>query len=202
MNQYRLGLRMISSETGTNLYELSRGQVKDYSQIQNISSGLKNIFIDFDVNLSCHEIISRIRQFSETKSIEFIVLDYLQKLKFSKKERHDLAVAEATGTFKNAAKEFNVPFVLLSQLSRSNEKEGKAVRMPRLSDLRDSGSIEQDADIVTFIHRQEVYEPDKEKLKNLAELLIAKNRDGDIGKIKLTFRKEINRFENYTDEYF
>ena len=113
-----------------------------------------------------------------------------------------LAVAEATGVFKNAAKEFNLPFVLLSQLSRANEKDGKAVRMPRLSDLRDSGSIEQDADIVTFIHRQEVYEPDKEKYKNLAELLIAKNRDGDIGKTKLTFRKNINRFENYTDEYF
>ena len=109
-------------------------------------------------------------------------------------------MAEATGEFKRAAKEFNLPFILLSQLSRANEKDGRAVRMPRLSDLRDSGSIEQDADIVTFIHRQEVYEPDKEKYKNLAELLISKNRDGDTGKIKLTFRKDINRFENYTPE--
>lgn len=203
MGQYRLGLRMISSETETNLYQLSRGEVSDYRQITKISSGLKNIYIDFDVNLTCYDVVSRIREFSQTTHPHFIMLDYLQKLRFPSRERHDLSVAEATLAFKNAAKEFGLPFVLLSQLSRANEKDGKAVRRPRLSDLRDSGSIEQDADIVVFIHRQELYEPEKIKYQNIAELFLAKNRDGDTGKIELTFRKQINRFENMAkdDQY-
>lgn len=200
MGQYRLGLRMIASETGTNLYDLSRGHVTDFNQLQEISGGLKNLYIDFDVNLNCQDIIARIREFIETKTIDFVVLDYLQKLIFSNRERHDLAVAEATGAFKNAAKEFNLPFILLSQLSRANEKDGKAVRKPRLSDLRDSGAIEQDADIVMFIHRQEVYEPEKEKYKNRAEIFIAKNRDGETKAIDLTFQKEINRFRDFVKE--
>lgn len=204
MGQYRLGLRMIASETGTNLYQLSRGDVRDFTQIQSISLGLKNLYIDFDVNISCHEVVSRIIKFSQEKHINFVVLDYLQKLKFLGRERHDLAVAEATGAFKNIAKKLNIPFILISQLSRSNEKDGSKVRRPRLSDLRDSGSIEQDADIAVFIHRQELYEPEKEKYKNLAELSIRKNRDGDTGFFELTFRKEINRFENLAkqEEFF
>ena len=128
------------------------------------------------------------------------MLDYLQKLRFPKGERRDIIVGDATGAFKNIAKDFDIPFILLSQLSRANEKDGKKPRKPRLSDLRDSGSIEQDADIVIMIHRDEVYDPENEKVRNIAQLALSKNRDGEQKNFRLTFRKEINKFENYTDD--
>lgn len=199
MSQYRLGLRMIASETSVNLYNLSKGIVDDYGKLVNINDNLKNLYIDFSTGLTCFDIQKRVKEFSETTKIDFIILDYLQKLRFKRGDRHDLEVAEATGIFKEIAKEYEVPFVLVSQLSRANEKAGKSVRKPRLSDLRDSGSIEQDADIVIFIHRQEVYSPNDQKHRNLADIIIAKNRDGDTGICQLTFRKQINRFENLTD---
>jgi replicative DNA helicase len=198
MSKYRLGLRMISNETECNLYALSKGIVHDFNQITDISGNLKNLYIDFTTALGWQDVEARIKEFSESKKVDFIMLDYLQKLRFKSRDRHDLAVAQATGAFKNIAKDMNIPFVLLSQLSRANEKQGQAVRKPRLSDLRDSGAIEQDADIVCFLHREEVYKPDDEKYRNKAELILAKNRDGDTCFIDLVFRKNINRFEDAT----
>ena len=95
------------------------------------------------------------------------------------------------------AREFSVPFLVLSQLSRAPEtRQGN--HRPQLSDLRDSGGIEQDADVVAFIFREEVYKPEREDLRGLAELIIAKQRNGPIGKVNLVFLHNITKFENFT----
>jgi replicative DNA helicase len=93
----------------------------------------------------------------------------------------------------------NVPVVALSQLSRASETRPGDHR-PQLSDLRDSGSIEQDADLVAFIFREEVYKPDREDLRGMAELILAKQRNGPVGKVKLVFLREFTKFENRTDD--
>ena len=197
MSKNRLGLRMVASETECNLYEISRGNVSDWNQINSISGQLCNLHIDFSTALTHGDIVSRIHEFVDTQAIDFVMIDYLQKLRFEKSERHDLAVGDATLAFKNVAKDLDIPVILLSQLSRANEKDGSKVREPRLSDLRDSGSIEQDADIVLMLHRPEVYSSGVSS--NKATVLVRKNRDGDTGKFELTFRKNINRFENFIE---
>lgn len=197
MSKYRLGLRMLAAETNSNLYNLSKGIVNDWNKINQVPQQMQNLYIDFLSGLNHTDVVSRINQFTDTHRIDFVVLDYLQKLKFARGERHDIEVGKATWAFKNVAKDLNIPFILLSQLSRANEKTGGKIRKPQMSDLKDSGSIEQDADIVMLIHRPEAYQPDNVEYRNLAQVGLAKNRDGEIGGVNLTFRKEINRFENY-----
>lgn len=201
MSQYRLGVRMIASQSKIHMTRLTRGELKqtEYEKIsESIGAGIGNLYIDFSKGMKPIEVERKIREFIETSQVDFIVLDYLQKLRFSGQKRHDLEVADATGMFKDIAGEFGISFILVSQLSRANEKDGK-VRLPRLSDLRDSGAIEQDADIVAFIHRPEVYNKQDPALKNVARIDIAKNRDGETGAFKMTFQGHLNRFENYTE---
>jgi len=202
MSQYRLGVRMIASESKIHMTSLIKGNLKqeDYVKInENIGPGIGNLYIDFSKGITALEVERKIREFIETSQIDFIGLDYLQKLRFSGRKRHDLEVADASGMFKDIAGELGISFILVSQLSRANEKDGK-IRLPRLSDLRDSGALEQDADIVTFIHRAEIYDKDNSKLKNIATIDIAKNRDGETGRFKMTFRGDVNRFENYIEK--
>ena len=111
-------------------------------------------------------------------------------------ESRQLEVSEITRSLKELAKELNVPVVALSQLSRAVESRDR--KTPQLSDLRESGSIEQDADVVVFIYRDEVYNPDSED-SGLAEIIIGKQRNGPIGHFKATFIKELPCFENYAD---
>jgi len=199
MSQYRLGLRIIASETGCDLNQLSRGIVNDWHEVCEIGGQLQNIYIDFTTDLSYADVVTRIKEFSDTTHLDFIMLDYLQKMRFPGTDRHDIKVGSATGAFKNIAKELDIPFILISQLSRASEKDGRKVRPPRMSDLKDSGSIEQDADVIALIHRKEVYQPNDAEAENIADIGLAKNRDGETGIFKLTFRKNINRFENYEE---
>ena len=192
MAQYRLGLRLLASLTKIDLNKLSKCQC-DVMDRNKIPDYINNLLFEFSTGLTCFNVESVISKVVENHHIDFIALDYLQKLKFPGKIRHDLEVGNATTLFKNIAKEYDLPFILLSQLSRSNVKDSKTIRKPRLSDLRDSGMIENDADIVLMIHRDDVYE---ETENNLAEIDIAKNRDGDTGVFELYFNKRINRFEN------
>jgi len=201
MSQYRLGVRMIASGSKIHMTRLSKGELtqSEYIKInETISAGFGNLYIDFSKGITALEVEQKIREFIETSQVDFIVLDYLQKIRFSGRKRHDLEVAEATGIFKDIAGELGISFILVSQLNRANEKEGK-IRMPRMSDLRDSGAIEQDADIIMFIHRPEVYDKDNPKIKNEAAIDIAKNRDNEPGVFKMTFQGHLNRFENYIE---
>jgi replicative DNA helicase len=125
--------------------------------------------------------------------LDFIVVDYLQLIHGSRLESRVLEVSEISMSLKNLARELNVPVLALSQLSRA--VESRDGRRPQLSDLRDSGSIEQDADVVMFIHREDRYNPETEK-KGIADIIVAKHRNGPVGDVQLAFVQEQARFAN------
>lgn len=153
--------------------------------------------IDDQAGLKITDLRARARRMKETHGIGFLVIDYLQLITGSgarTQENRQNEISEISRMLKNLARELNIPVLCLSQLSRKvEERQG---HRPMMSDLRESGSIEQDADIVMFLLRREYYDPmDK---PGMAELIIAKNRHGAVGSVNLTYRKEIARFENYT----
>jgi replicative DNA helicase len=124
-----------------------------------------------------------------------IIIDYLQLITSKGQfERRDLEVSNITRNLKMIAKDFNLPVLLLSQLNR--QVESRKSKIPVLSDLRDSGAIEQDADIVAFIYRDEIYNPKNEEKKNIADIIISKNRSGQIGNAALRFTPKFTRFDN------
>ena len=131
-----------------------------------------------------------------------MVVDYLQLMPapmLGKNSNRTQEVGALSRGLKLLAKDLNVPMMVLSQLSRAPEQR-QGDHRPQLSDLRESGSIEQDADLVAFIFRPEVYQPDREDLKGQAELLLAKQRNGPTGKIRMVFLKEYTKFENPTED--
>jgi replicative DNA helicase len=135
---------------------------------------------------------------AEHKQIDLIVVDYLQLMSGSKRsESRQQEVSQISRELKGLAKELNVPVVALSQLSRAPEARNPP--RPMMSDLRESGSIEQDADVVAFIYRDDYYKPSEENA-GIAEILISKQRNGPTGTVKLAFLKEFTRFENYFGE--
>ena len=137
--------------------------------------------------------------FAEQKKLDLIVVDYLQLMSGSKRtESRQQEVSQISRELKGLAKELNVPIVALSQLSRAPEARNPP--RPMMSDLRESGSIEQDADVVAFIYREDYYKPTEENA-GIAELLISKQRNGPTGTVKLAFLKEFTRFENYYGDY-
>jgi replicative DNA helicase len=152
--------------------------------------------VDDTPGLEPMEQRARARRLKKKHDIELIVIDYLQMMNYSQfaREGRQREVAGISGALKAMAKELNVPVIVLSQLSRAPEaREGK----PKLSDLRDSGSIEQDADVVGLLRRPNRYgDDDNQEDPTLAILDIAKHRNGPTGEIKLTFVQEITRFEN------
>jgi replicative DNA helicase len=127
--------------------------------------------------------------------LKLVILDYLQLMTSETKENRTQEVSALSRGLKLLAREFSVPFLVLSQLSRAPEQR-QGNHRPQLSDLRESGGIEQDADVVSFIFREEVYKPDREDLRGLAEIIIAKQRNGPIGTVRLAFLNTITRFEN------
>jgi replicative DNA helicase len=140
---------------------------------------------------------ARARRMKEAYGIQFLVIDYLQLLtgsgNFKSQENRQLEVSEISRLLKTLARELNVPILCLSQLSRKVEE--RAGHRPMMSDLRESGSLEQDSDLVMFLLRREYYDPyDK---PGTAELIVAKNRHGAIGSVNLAFRKEVAQFANY-----
>jgi replicative DNA helicase len=144
-----------------------------------------------DVHAKCERLRQRLG-----RNLGLVVIDYLQLMKGSGKfENRQQEISSISRGFKLLSKEFGAPFLVLSQLSRGPDTRPGDHR-PQLSDLRESGSIEQDADMVGFIFREEVYRPDKESLKGIAELILAKQRNGPTGRIRLAFLNRFTKFEN------
>lgn len=157
-----------------------------------------NIYIDDQAGQHINQIRTKARRLAMEHGVDIIFIDYLQLMHGSSKESRTLEVSEISQGLKNLAKELDIPVVALSQLSRAIEQ--RQSRRPQLSDLRESGSIEQDADVVLFIDREETWNPDTEK-KGLGQLVLAKHRNGPTGDMELAFVKEIASFRNlYKDD--
>ena len=157
------------------------------------------LLIDDAGTINVMEIAGRCRRIQSEHGLALVVVDYLQLLASgAKTQNRTQEITEISRNLKLIARDLGVPVIVLSQLSRAAELRTNNHR-PQLSDLRDSGSIEQDADLVAFIFREEVYKPDREELRGKAELIIGKQRNGPIGRVPLTFVREQMRFADFTD---
>ncbi len=202
-----LMLRSLSSLSRVDQSRIRRGEMDDHdwSKITSTMTLLQQqskMYIDDSAGLSPAEIRSRSRRLAREKGgISLIVIDYLQLMSVpGMKENRTQEVSEISRSLKALAKELNCPVMALSQLNRSLEQ--RSDRRPVMADLRESGAIEQDADVIAFVYRDEVYNPDTED-KGIAEIIIGKQRNGPIGTVKLTFSGHWTRFDNYADpEYY
>jgi replicative DNA helicase len=176
---------------------LSREQWDQINLSSDIIQGTEDyICIDETAALTVSDIRNRVQQLKKNETpADLIIIDYLQLITSKGQfERRDLEVSNITRNLKMIAKDFNLPVLLLSQLNR--QVESRKSKIPVLSDLRDSGAIEQDADIVAFIYRDEIYNPKNEEKKNIADIIISKNRSGQIGNAALRFTPKFTRFDN------
>ncbi|MGE3919812.1 MAG: replicative DNA helicase [Gammaproteobacteria bacterium] len=195
-----LATRMLSSLGRIDQHRIRTGNLRDddWPRISSTSSILSetSMFIDDTPALSPSEIRARARRLMrEQGQIGLILIDYLQLMQVPGfKENRTAEISEISRSLKSLARELNVPVIALSQLNRSLEQ--RSDKRPVMSDLRESGSIEQDADLILFIYRDEVYNEESPD-KGTAEILIAKHRNGPIGKIRLTFIGQYTRFENF-----
>lgn len=217
MSKEQLAMRLLSIETEINSNHIRSGKLAHDQMNQLIEASREfddlNVFIDDTPSISLFHLRNKARRMKQKHGLKCLIVDYLQLMHGSKKNNdynrvHE--ISEITQGLKAIAKELNIPVIALSQLSRAVEQRDD--KHPQLSDLRDSGSIEQDADIVMFLYREEYYEERKEpdvntekyeewqhkmeKIYNIAEVIVAKHRNGPIGNLKLFFDKNTMRFRN------
>jgi replicative DNA helicase len=186
--------------------ELRKGRVAEHrwAKIVDASARLAKapLFIDDSSDVGLLEIRAKARRLHQQHGLGLIIIDYLQLMRPDHNiESRVLQVGEMSRGLKILARELNVPVIALSQLSRAVETRGQSIdsKRPLLSDLRESGSIEQDADLVAFIFREEYYDKETER-EGIADIIIAKHRNGPVGEIVLTFLREYPKFFNYTAE--
>ncbi len=199
MSAAQLAMRLISSNGRVNATRLRTGQIEgeDWGRISAAIKMLKNtkIFIDDTPGLSPDVLRSKARRLKREHDLGLIVIDYLQLMSVpGNSENRATEISEISRSLKGLAKELNVPVIALSQLNRSLET--RADKRPVMADLRESGAIEQDADIIVFIYRDEYYNKENSPDKGLAEIIIGKQRSGPTGSIKLKFFGEYTRFDN------
>jgi replicative DNA helicase len=200
MSKEQIGLRILSSESGVSNHIIRSGMLSDrnWRDLADASNRLSKgkIFIDDTPGMDPMEMRAKARKLKNESGLDMIMVDYLQLMSIKGKvESRQQEVSQISRGLKAIAKELNVPLISLSQLSRRSEQRTGDHR-PQLSDLRVSGSIEQDADLVCFIYRDEVYNKETED-KGIAEIIIGKQRNGPIGDFKLVFRNDITKFYNY-----
>ena len=197
----QLALRMISSLGRINAQKVRTGKLADddWPRMTSAIGMLAEapLFIDDTPALSPIELRARARRLKREHGLGMIVIDYLQLMQSTEvNENRATEISAITRSLKSLAKELNVPVIALSQLNRSLEQ--RPDKRPIMSDLRESGAIEQDADVIFFIYRDEVYKEDSPD-KGTAEIIIGKQRNGPTGRVRLTFLGEITRFENYAN---
>ena len=193
MSKAQLAQRMLSSLSLINLKNLISGDIDEWEDIFQASSIIaeKSIYIDDTAGISITELRSKCRRLKADGGLDFIMIDYLQLMTSEgRNENRQQEISTISRNLKALAKELDVPILALSQLSRDSEKSG---RKPRLSDLRESGAIEQDADVVILLFRED-YQNEEAEVKNQIELIIAKHRNGETGSVELSFIKECTRF--------
>jgi replicative DNA helicase len=204
MSASQLAFRLISSLGRINQQHLRTGDLQD-EEWPRVTSAITllseaKIFIDDTPALSPMELRARSRRLKREHDLGLIVIDYLQLMQVpGSKENRATEISEISRSLKALAKELSVPVIALSQLNRS--LESRTDKRPVMADLRESGAIEQDADVIVFIYRDEYYNPDSQD-KGLAEIIIGKQRNGPTGTVKLTFLGQYTRFENFASDSY
>ena len=202
MSSDQLGQRLLTSEARVDNSHVRRGSLPSgkWKNI-NIASGKlaqAPLYIDDTPALSILDLRSRARRLKRERNIEMIIVDYLQLMQGPQNsENRQNEISQITQSLKALAKELDIPVVALSQLSRAVEQRTK--KEPQLSDLRESGAIEQDADVVIFLYRPSVYDKDDESVKGMAHLIVAKQRNGPTGRVRASFIDTYARFDNWTE---
>lgn len=206
MSKEQLVQRMLCAEGGIDSQRLRTGKMDDGDWQKLIATADRLtralIFIDDTAGITVQELRSKARRLKAEKKLDLIIIDYLQLMqgrsaRFGDNRQNE--ISEISRSLKALARELNVPIVALSQLSRS--VESRQIKRPMLSDLRESGSLEQDADIVMFLYREDYYDKDTEN-QNITEVIIAKHRNGPVGTVNLYFQRELTKFRNLAREEY
>lgn len=200
MSRRELALRVLCSEADVPSSDLREGRISspDWSRMLETVRRIGDapLYIDDSGNPSLLEVMSKARQLRQEGRLDLLIIDYLQLMNAGGRyENRNLEISAISRGLKQLAKDLEIPIMALSQLSRQTERRGSDHR-PQLSDLRESGAIEQDADMVAFVYRDEVYHPDEPDNKGLAELILSKNRHGATGVVELAFLGETTSFRN------
>lgn len=204
MSKHEITKRLLSAEAEVDARRMTNGhlQPQDWSKITKVMGEISEapLYIDDTPALSVSELRAKCRRLASVeKNLSLIVIDYLQLMAGNNPNDRNQEISAISRGLKSLARELNVPIIALSQLSRSNEK--RPDKKPMLSDLRDSGAIEQDADIVMFIHREEYYDKENQDIKGQADLIVAKNRSGPTDTVKLLFQANITKFKTPASTY-
>jgi replicative DNA helicase len=204
MSKEQLFLRMLTAEARIDAQHFRGGQKLGEQEYRKISQALNTlgearVFIDDSAGVGVLEMRAKARRLKQEHGLDMLIVDYIQLMQGrGRYENRTLELASISRALKGLAKELQIPILVLSQLSRA--PEARKDHRPQLSDLRESGALEQDADVVIFIYRDDQYNPNPEN-ENTAELLVSKQRNGPTGVVKLAFLKEMTRFENQTNTY-
>ena len=201
MSTQQLVRRMISSEAQVDNQKINTGYLSK-DELNGLINSLellasKNIFVDDAANPSLLEMRSKARRLKAEHGLDLLIIDYLQLMSLGRFENRNLEIGAISRALKGLAKELEVPVIALSQLSRA--PEARSHHRPQLSDLRESGNLEQDADVVSFIYREELYNPDDPSIEGEATLIIAKQRNGPVGDVPLVFLKQFTTFKERDD---
>jgi replicative DNA helicase len=196
MSREEIVTRMLCANGRIDSQKLRTGRLteSDFTKLSNAAGALykQNIFVDDSPGLTVTEIRAKSRRLRRRPGLDLIVVDYIQLMNGSGQENRQQEIAMISRSLKGLARELNVPIIALSQLNRG--VESREDKRPRLGDLRESGAVEQDADVVMFIYRDEYYYPEKVESKGVAEVVIAKHRQGSVGRVDMTFLAEFTLF--------
>jgi replicative DNA helicase len=203
MSKQQLAQRLLCGEARVNMHLLRSGKLpkRDYPKLSLAAGPLSEapLYIDDTPAISVLELRAKARRLKAQNNLGLVIVDYLQLMGSSGPiESRQQEISQISRSLKGVAKELDVPLIVLSQLSRAVEQRTGNHR-PQLSDLRESGAIEQDADVVMFVYRDEVYNKDDENVKGKAEIIIGKQRNGPIGTANVAFIKDYARFDNLSD---
>ncbi len=204
MSKQQLAQRMLCSRGQIDAHKLRKGllQSHEYAHLANVVGELAKapMWVDDSAGLTIMELRAKARRLKLQHDVKCIMIDYMQLMDNPGVESRQQQISEISRGIKAVARELNIPVICLSQLNRASE--GRDGHRPRMSDLRESGSIEQDADVIMLLHREDYYrmsEPDFQP-DNIAEVIIAKQRNGPTGTVKLTFMSKTTRFENFSGQ--
>jgi len=203
MSSLQLGMRLLGADAMIDASRIRKGSLRDddYVRLTDSANRLSElpIYIDDSSGLSALEVKAKARRLKKKFDIDLLVIDYLQLMQSKKStESRQLEISDISRSLKALAKDLNIPVIAVSQLNR--KVEDRPNKRPLLADLRESGAIEQDADLILFIYREYLYNQTEEN-KGKAEVIVAKHRNGPTGKVDLTFREQYTKFQNfYRDE--